>query len=573
MSKLVEQYNSCLDKFIKICGVSQKNMYLIRDCPRDEIWRLKHFSDYKHNRADSSSPSKYGPYIKYLNEHYSDKYAHTFRVNNAEADDVIAILVQLFSTINPKQIIYIVATDSDYTQLLSYPNVKIYSPKGGWEQITCDNPTKFLADKILAGDKSDCVPRADLSNILQMIRNAQLIDMQYIPRYIQDRVINQLPETLHDFVPINFVPRSMQLGLCCLNTELRKKNIFCSRTHMRATLDRTGSDPLIQSALKNCEDLIRMIQWNADHGIRVFRISSDIFPRKSDLKAPQYDLDFAQPLLTKAGNLARKYKQRLSFHPGQYNVVGTPTPSTFESTIRDLDYQAETLDRMACDQNSILVVHGGGLYGNKQATLNRWISNYKLLPERIRRRLVLENCEKCFSITDCLYVSEAINIPVVFDVHHYECYRQLHPKEHFEPPEFYIPTIINTWHKRNMIPYFHISEQCCGAQIGKHSDLIDDIPQYLLDITDHFDLDVEAKLKEQAINKLYKKYPAIDPHTGINPPLQLAPLTSKLKIIIKKPKLDSAPTPAVVSESEIDPVPDVVPDPKPRKFIIRLNRK
>ena len=44
------------------------------------------------------------------------------------------------------------------------------------------------------------------------------------------------------------------------------------------------------------------------------------------------------------------------------------------------------------------------------------------LPENVRKRLVLENCEKNFSIEDCLEVSDKVNIPVVFDTHHFECY-------------------------------------------------------------------------------------------------------------------------------------------------------
>ena len=58
--------------------------------------------------------------------------------------------------------------------------------------------------------------------------------------------------------------------------------------------------------------------------------------------------------------------QRLTFHPGQYNVVGTPCKN-FEQTINDLKCHADILDLMGCNEHSVMVVHGGGVYGDKCA--------------------------------------------------------------------------------------------------------------------------------------------------------------------------------------------------------------
>ena len=126
---------------------------------------------------------------------------------------------------------------------------------------------------------------------------------------------------------------------------------------------------------------------------------------------------------------------------------------------------------------------------------------------------MLENCEKCFSIKDCLDVSNVIGIPVVFDTHHFECYKLLHPEEKFEEAAFYIPKILQTWKKKNIKPKFHVSEQGSG-RCGHHSDYIENIPSYLLEIPGkynvEFDILIEAKAKEQAIFKLYDKYPFLN---------------------------------------------------------------
>ena len=75
------------------------------------------------------------------------------------------------------------------------------------------------------------------------------------------------------------------------------------------------------------------------------RLSSELFPHKSNPKAPNYTFDFSKELLLEIGNLAKKYGHRLTFHPGQYNVIGAQNIEIFEKTILDLDYQATVCNR------------------------------------------------------------------------------------------------------------------------------------------------------------------------------------------------------------------------------------
>ena len=309
--------------------------------------------------------------------------------------------------------------------------------------------------------------------------------------------------------------KSIQLGLCCLNTELRaqKPSVYCSRKMIIRKIEEDGIKALKLKIIQNISDLYKMIKWNEENGIKVLRISSELFPHISNPKVEDYTMDFADELLKTVGEYARKLNHRLTFHPGQYNVVGTPNEKTFKQTIRDLSYHAEVLDRMGMGKNSVMVVHGGGVYGDKKKTMERWCNNYKKLPYSVKKRLVLENCEKCFSIKDCLWISRQVNIPVVFDTHHFECYKQLHPHEHFDPPEFYIKDILETWKKRGIKIKFHVSEQGSG-KCGHHSDFIETIPSYLLEIPskygENIDIMIEAKKKEQAIFKLYDKYPFLN---------------------------------------------------------------
>jgi len=309
--------------------------------------------------------------------------------------------------------------------------------------------------------------------------------------------------------------KEIQLGLCCLNIKLReqKPTVFASRSVILKTLQEKGVIYLQKKIIQNLQDILLMMDWNEQHGIKVFRLSSELFPHKSNPQAPYYSYDFAIPLMKQIGEKSKQLKQRLTFHPGQYNVVGTPNRDIFNKTIYDLKYHADVLDYMELGNDSVIVIHGGGVYGNKKETIKRWCKQFKELPENVQRRLVLENCEKNFSIIDCLEVSEIINIPVVFDTHHYSCYKILHPDEKFQEPEFYMEAILETWKKRQIKPKFHVSEQGAG-KCGHHSDFIEVIPEYLLEIPKKFncniDIMIEAKMKEQAILKLYNKYPELD---------------------------------------------------------------
>ena len=216
--------------------------------------------------------------------------------------------------------------------------------------------------------------------------------------------------------------KPIQLGLCCLNITMRNKRptIFASRSCTMGTIAKSGLKIAVDRARMNLDDILTLMHWNEANGIKVFRLTSNIFAHLSNPKIGPYSIDFAKPKFKEIGELAKKYNQRLTFHPGQYDVLGTPDPRVLKNTLLDLKVHADILDLIGCNQDSVMVIHGGGFYGDKPATIERWVKNYKEADPVISNRLVLENCEKCFSIKDCLIISEKSGVPVVFDTHHFE---------------------------------------------------------------------------------------------------------------------------------------------------------
>ena len=300
------------------------------------------------------------------------------------------------------------------------------------------------------------------------------------------------------------------LGLCCINTQLRKgKNpVFCSRTCIRKNFTVEKAKGL---ASKNVKDIVKLIEWNKDNNIRCLRVSSDIFPHFTDTETEKYTIDFAREDLKLAGDLANELGHRIVMHPGQYNQVGAKSSTVLEKTVEDLSHHADILDAMDIDKNGVLIVHGGGTYKDKEGTIRRWIEQYDDLPRKVKNRLVLENCERQYSTRDCLEISEECGIPVVFDFHHYECYSKIHSEEKQEAVKSLISEVVDTWGDRRVL--MHISEQGTG-RIGHHSDYIEKLPDELLDVLEDspslcIDLEVEAKMKEKAIQRIYEKYPGL----------------------------------------------------------------
>ncbi|KAI9318052.1 UV-endonuclease UvdE-domain-containing protein [Dichotomocladium elegans] len=211
------------------------------------------------------------------------------------------------------------------------------------------------------------------------------------------------------------------------------------------------------------------------------RISSDIFPFASH---PDYgySLEYAEDELRR---------------------LGSPNASVVEKTIKDLSYHAEMLDLMGLPPDSIMIIHMGGVYGNKPLTLARFEETFKSLPEPIKRRLVLENDELGYSVTDLLPLCQKLSIPLVLDWHHHD----INPGEATGTRLLdLIPSINELWTNRGMKPKQHYSESRPGAisivERRAHSDRVVHLPPS----TDDVDLMIEAKDKEQAVFKLYKLY-------------------------------------------------------------------
>ena len=293
----------------------------------------------------------------------------------------------------------------------------------------------------------------------------------------------------------------MNLGYACINTGLSANKIMTNRTMRRKTFEAKGLDYVSELALANIKDLETIVKWNNEHRIKLFRLSSQIFPWSDDYKLSDLkdDAEICDRMFN-IGNIATQAGQRLTMHPGPYNCLASPNQKVVEKTIRELNCHSEQFNMMGFEPSPYnkINIHVGGAYGDKEATLERFCMNFYLLRDDTQKRLVIENDDSPneFSVYDLYYgVYKEIGIPITFDYFHHKFNTGNLTEEEA------LKMAARTW-PEGVTQCCHYSESRRKEKLDEsirpqaHSDIIyDKIDTYGLEP----DIVIEAKLKEQAI--------------------------------------------------------------------------
>lgn len=215
------------------------------------------------------------------------------------------------------------------------------------------------------------------------------------------------------------------IGYACINATLSKSKITTGRTCRLATLQKEGVGYVSKLGLQNCKDLIKIVEWNNEMGIKFFRVGSDILPWGNKLDINTYpDYEEICNSLQEVGRLARQHQQRLTFHPGPFNLLASTKKNVVDNTLKDLEMHSRIFDLMELSQSRYnkINIHIGATYGNKVVAADTWVNNYNLLSNSAKSRLTVENDDKAsmFSVKD-LYnmVYLRTGVPIVFDFHHH----------------------------------------------------------------------------------------------------------------------------------------------------------
>ena len=253
----------------------------------------------------------------------------------------------------------------------------------------------------------------------------------------------------------------MNLGYACINMGLsnlpKSKRITTNRSMIKKTFKSRGLPYASELALQNVKDLKRILEWNEENGIKFYRMSSDVFPWMSEYKfsdLPDYN-DICYHLDV-VGEYATLNNHRLTFHPGPFNVLGSPTKSVVDKTVKELNQHSEMMDLMGFipSHYNKINIHVGGTYGGDfEGTADRWCEAFRRLNPGTKARLTLENDDKAsmWSVKHLYeHIYSRVGVPIVFDYHHHRfCTGGLSEGEALK-------LAVSTW--KSAKPVVHLSE-------------------------------------------------------------------------------------------------------------------
>jgi UV DNA damage endonuclease len=249
-------------------------------------------------------------------------------------------------------------------------------------------------------------------------------------------------------------------------------------------------------ARQNILNLRQLLKKTAEGPLRAYRLPDDFLP--------MIDLGYYSPLefaddLAEIGHYANEKDFHISFHPSQFFVLNSATPRVVDSAIKNFDLFAEILDLFQLKNTPNLVTHVGAVktYPTSKAACDAFIHNFGRLSERAKKFLVIENDQSAHSIDSCLYIHNAIKIPVVLDNAHYN----YNPVPNLSLGDA-AQLALATWGSRT--PKMHLSSERETGGRHAHADFIDPEDFYSLyepiknSNTPQAIFMIEAKAKDQA---------------------------------------------------------------------------
>ena len=251
----------------------------------------------------------------------------------------------------------------------------------------------------------------------------------------------------------------IKIGYACLTLGVPDTGMKTCRQ------DKAGDDRLKELSGSNLASLERIIDYNIKMGIQMFRISSDLIPFGSSPvnNIPWWEI-FADDF-QRIGKKIAGASMRVSMHPGQYTVLNSEDPGVVERAVLDLEYHNRVLDRLVTGKEHKIILHVGGVYGDRQEAKKRFIRTASSLDPAILSRLVIENDDRSYPIDQVLDLAGQVGVPVVFDnLHH-----QVLPPSTERKESEWIVLVGETWKSRDGVQKIHYSQQDPGKRPGSHS--------------------------------------------------------------------------------------------------------
>lgn len=292
------------------------------------------------------------------------------------------------------------------------------------------------------------------------------------------------------------------IGYCCIplgcNQDKKKKDqILVNRSMIRKTFDSKGLPYVSELIILNLKDTLKVLDWNLQNNIFIYRMSSDSFPWMSEyLFEDLPNFKVIHKLLQDIGNKVKSNGMRVSYHPGPFNVLPSLRQEVIYRSIVDLDQHATLMDLMELEQTTYypINIHVGTTQPDRETAAKKFCESFQLLSDSCKKRLTIENDDSPTQYSvKMLYewIHKQIGVPIIFDQHHFN----YGPQD--QTMQEALKLAHSTWTTR---PLTHMSsskqiEDFKGIATAHADYIYEEIQTFGLD----FDVELEAKAKDLAV--------------------------------------------------------------------------
>ena len=287
----------------------------------------------------------------------------------------------------------------------------------------------------------------------------------------------------------------IRLGYACICNGV---NVTCSSPYTYNEYLNDGNlDKLDRVIISNLEALENIIDYNIKNNIHFYRISSKIIPLATKDDVCFDYIDKYKDYYDRIGCKIRNSNMRVDFHPDQFCVLNSTKKEVVDNSIKILEYHFKLLDAFNI-KDKVLVLHVGSSVLGKDNSIKRFINNFNKLPKYLRDVIAVENDDKVFNVSDVIYISSIIAVPVVLDYHHHICNKS----------EFDIDRVFNSWNGRT--PKVHFSSPRNSKDYRSHNDYIDSddfisFIEYIKKFDYDIDIMIEAKKEDDSLFRLVRE--------------------------------------------------------------------
>ena len=294
------------------------------------------------------------------------------------------------------------------------------------------------------------------------------------------------------------------IGYCCIalgiNEDKKKKDyIKINRGMTKKTFEEKGLSYVSELSLLNLNDLLKILKYNIDNNIYLYRMSSDMFPFLGFYEFSNLpNFNKIKSKLEEIGNFIKDNRIRTGFHPSHFNVLASQNPDVVNKTVNELNKHSEIMDLMQLEKSTYypINIHVNITKPSLSESMQRFCQNFQYLSASCKSRLTVENDDSPnqYSVLD-LYngVHKVIGIPIVFDQLHFLCGKQ------DQDIKSALELALSTW---QTTPITHMSSSKTieddKAKKIAHADYIYEKIETFGHI---FDTEIEAKSKELAVIK------------------------------------------------------------------------